>query len=160
MNYVSSNRVIEWRKIFSMWIVEGGSSFWWQSRATCCCFHTASRISLLFIQFSLFAINSSVHIITGVTFSILQYRRHWPAFGIRKPTEEMKLSLLLALIAFMNSAAIRNGDGVQTLGKDSFKSFVTDNKHVLVNFCELTRERTLVFMFKFLHTNKPSNFSI
>ena len=60
----------------------------------------------------------------------------------------MKLSLLLALIAFVvTSAAIRNNDGVQVLEKDTFTPFVTDNKHVLVSFCELTKERTPVFMF-------------
>jgi len=52
------------------------------------------------------------------------------------------LVLLLALIAFVNSAAIRNEDGVQVLEKDMFTPFVTDNQHVLVQFCELTRERT------------------
>ncbi len=50
----------------------------------------------------------------------------------------MQPVVLLALIAFVSSAAIKNDRRVLVLDKDTFTPFVTGNKHVLVQFCKLT----------------------
>lgn len=53
----------------------------------------------------------------------------------------MKLIVVLALIALVSSDEIKNDKGVLVLEKDTFTPAVTDNKHVLVEFCEFqTRE--------------------
>ena len=52
----------------------------------------------------------------------------------------------MALIVLVNSGEIKSDRGVQVLEKDTFRTFVNDNKHVLVQFCELTeREKQHVF---------------
>ena len=80
-------------------------------------------------------------------FSILKYRRHWQAYQHTLKQERMKVVFLLALIVFVNSGEIKSDRGVQVLEKDTFKTFVNDNKHVLVQFCELTERSNTFFIF-------------
>lgn len=48
----------------------------------------------------------------------------------------MKVLLILALAVLAHSEEIKKDRGVLVLEKDTFKAAVTDNKHVLVEFCE------------------------
>ena len=44
--------------------------------------------------------------------------------------------LLLALAAFVQAVDIKKDRGVLVLEKDTFEAAVTENKHVLVEFCK------------------------
>ena len=48
----------------------------------------------------------------------------------------MKVLLILALAVLAHSEEIKKDRGVLVLEKDNFKAAVTDNKHVLVEFCK------------------------
>lgn len=48
----------------------------------------------------------------------------------------MKVLLILALAVLAHSDEIKKDRGVLVLEKDTFQTAVTDNKHVLVEFCK------------------------
>lgn len=45
--------------------------------------------------------------------------------------------LFMSLAVLASSDEIKKDKGVLVLGKDNFQSAITDNKHILVEFCKL-----------------------